>query len=162
MELVIKRTQPTVSSLVCGSKLGIFTIYCNYISNKKEMRIKLAMLLNGIPESESCSVGVGSDSLWPHGLYTAHGVLQARILEWVAFSFSRRSSQPRDQTQVSRIAGRFFTSWVTRKTKNTEWVAYPFSCRSSWPRNLSGVSCIAGRFFTNWAIREAMWNVFFD
>ena len=113
-------------------------------------------------ESESCSVGVGSDSLWPHGLYTAHGVLQARILEWVAFSFSRRSSQPRDQIQVSRIAGRFFTSWATRKTKNTEWVAYPFSCRSSWPRNLSGVSCIAGRFFTNWAIREAMWNVFFD
>ena len=39
--------------------------------------------------------------------YTVHGILQARILEWVAFSFSRASSQPRDQTQVSRIAGRF-------------------------------------------------------
>ena len=39
-----------------------------------------------------------------------HGILQARILEWVAFPFSRGSSQPRDQTQVSRIAGRFFTS----------------------------------------------------
>ena len=39
-----------------------------------------------------------------------HGILQARILEWVAFSFSRGSSQPRDQTQVSRIAGEFFTS----------------------------------------------------
>ena len=36
--------------------------------------------------------------------YTVHGILQARILEWVAISFSRRSSQPRDQTQVSRIA----------------------------------------------------------
>ena len=42
--------------------------------------------------------------------YTAHGILQARILEWVAFPFSRESSQPRDQTQVSRIAGGFFTS----------------------------------------------------
>ena len=42
--------------------------------------------------------------------YTAHGILQARMLEWVAFPFSRGSSQPRDQTQVSRIAGRFFTS----------------------------------------------------
>ena len=41
-------------------------------------------------------------------------ILQARILEWVAFPFSRRSSQPRDQTQVSRIAGGFFTSWATR------------------------------------------------
>ena len=42
--------------------------------------------------------------------YTIHGILQARILEWVAFSFSRGSSQLRDQTQVSHIAGRFFTS----------------------------------------------------
>ena len=42
--------------------------------------------------------------------YTVHGILQARILEWVAFPFFRESSQPRDRTQVSRIAGRFFTS----------------------------------------------------
>ena len=42
--------------------------------------------------------------------YTIHGVLQARILEWVAIPFSRGSSQPMDQTQVSHIAGRFFTS----------------------------------------------------
>ena len=42
--------------------------------------------------------------------YTVHGILQARILEWVAFPFSRGSSQSRDQTQVSYIAGRFFTS----------------------------------------------------
>ena len=42
--------------------------------------------------------------------YTVHGMLQARILEWVAFLFSRRSSQPRGQTQVSCIAGGFFTS----------------------------------------------------
>ena len=42
--------------------------------------------------------------------YTVHGILQARILEWVGFSFSRGSSQPRNQTQVSCIAGGFFTS----------------------------------------------------
>ena len=42
--------------------------------------------------------------------YTVHGILQARILAWVAFPFSRGSSQLRDQTQVSHIAGRFFTS----------------------------------------------------
>ena len=51
-------------------------------------------------ESESCSVV--SNSLWPHGL--VHRILQARILEWVAFPFSRESSQPRDRTQVSSIA----------------------------------------------------------
>ena len=42
------------------------------------------------------------------------GVLQTRILEWVAISFSRGSSQPRDWTQVSHIAGRHFTLWTTR------------------------------------------------
>ena len=45
--------------------------------------------------------------------HRVHGILQARILEWVAFPFSRGSSQPRDWTQVSCIAGRFFTSWAT-------------------------------------------------
>ena len=44
-----------------------------------------------------------------------HGILQARILEWVALPFSRGIFQPRDQTQVSHIAGRFFTSWATRE-----------------------------------------------
>ena len=43
------------------------------------------------------------------------GILQARILEWVAFPFSRGSSQPSDRTQVSHIVGGFFTSWVTRE-----------------------------------------------
>ena len=42
--------------------------------------------------------------------YIVCGILQARILEWVAIPFSRGSSQPRDQTQVSLILGRFFTS----------------------------------------------------
>ena len=42
-----------------------------------------------------------------------HGILQARLLKWVAFSFSRGSSQTRDWTQVSCLAGRFFTNWAT-------------------------------------------------
>ena len=46
--------------------------------------------------------------------YTVHGILHTRILEWVAFPFSRGSSQPRDRTQVSRIAGGFFNNWATR------------------------------------------------
>ena len=47
--------------------------------------------------------------------YTVHGILQARILEWVAFPFSGVSSQPKDQIQVFHIAGRFFTSRATRE-----------------------------------------------
>ena len=42
-----------------------------------------------------------------------HGIFQARILEWVAISFSRRSSKPRDRTQVSCVIGRCFIIWAT-------------------------------------------------
>ena len=64
------------------------------------------------------SRSVMSDSLKPHRLYI-HGILQARILEWVAVPFSRGPSQPRDWTQVSCIAGWFFTSWATLRRTNT-------------------------------------------
>ena len=50
--------------------------------------------------------------------YTVHGILQARILEWVAFPFYKGSFQPRDQTQVSCMAGGFFTSWATREAQS--------------------------------------------
>ena len=46
---------------------------------------------------------------------TVHGILQARILEWVAISSFKGSSWPRDQTWVSRIAGRLFTVWATKE-----------------------------------------------
>ena len=62
-----------------------------------------------------------SDSLPPHGLTVACqaplslGILQVRILEWIAMYTSRQSSQQRDQIQVFCIAGRFFTIWATRE-----------------------------------------------
>ena len=62
---------------------------------------------------------VVSDSLRLHGLYSPWNSIQARTeLEWLAVPFSRGSSQPRDLTQVSRIAGRIFTSWSTREAHN--------------------------------------------
>ena len=54
--------------------------------------------------------------------YTVHGIPQGRILKWVAFPFSREYSQPRDQIQVSHIAGGFFTSWATREAQKESWV----------------------------------------
>ena len=65
-----------------------------------------------------CSVV--SNSLWPHGLYRVHRILQARTLEWVAVPLSRGSSQPRDHTQVSCITGVCFTSWATREAQYAE------------------------------------------
>ena len=58
-----------------------------------------------------------SDSLQPCGLYSPWNS-PGRMLEWVAFPFSRGSSQPRDQAQVSHIAGGFFTSWATREAQD--------------------------------------------
>ena len=82
--------------------------------------------------------------------YTVHRILQARILDWVAIPFSRGSSQPRDQTQVSGIAGQILYQLSNKGSPRIlEWVAYPFSIESSQPRNRTGVSFIAGRFFTN-------------
>ena len=59
---------------------------------------------------------------------SVHGILQARILEWVAVLFSRGSSQPRYRTQVSRIAVGFFTVWVTGKLKNVPAAKLLQSC----------------------------------
>ena len=64
--------------------------------------------------------------------YTVHGILQARILEWVAFPFSRVSSQPRDQTQISHIADGIFTSWATREAQEF-WSGYPISSPADLP-----------------------------
>ena len=88
--------------------------------------------------------------------YVVHGILRARILEWVAFPFSKGSFQPRDQTQVSCIAGGFFTSWVTREVQEY-WSGQPILSPADLPNPgiKPGVSCIAGGFFTNWVIREA-------
>ena len=86
----------------------------------------------------------------------SRGTLQAVILEWIAMPSSRGSSQPKDWTQVSGMAGRFFYHRNHQGSlRIVEWVAYPFSRGSSWPRNQTRVSCIAGRYFTCWTIRKA-------
>ena len=75
---------------------------------------------------------------------SVHGIFQARVLEWVAISFSRRSSWPRDWTQVSRIVGRRFTVWATREVhwQGKEMVAQTGRVALSyvpWASVLSGV-----------------------
>ena len=52
---------------------------------------------------------------WSPPVSSVHGILQARVMEWVTISFSRGSSPPRDWTLVSCTAGRFFTVWATIK-----------------------------------------------
>ena len=67
----------------------------------------------------------------------AHGILQARTLEWVTFLFSRGSSQPRDWTQVSRTAGGFSTSWAPRKAHNRVlWSQIENDKAATWRRDI--------------------------
>ena len=90
---------------------------------------------------------------------SVHGIFQATVLEWIAISLCRGSSQPRDRTWVSCILDRRFTVWATREVPGSsvhgvfqalvlEWIAISFSRGSSQTRDHTGVSCVAGRFFT--------------
>ena len=58
-----------------------------------------------------------------------YGTYQAKILEWVAISFSRRSSRPKDWTQVYRIVGRQFTIWATRGINNSPNMQAPHAAQ---------------------------------
>ena len=79
-----------------------------------------------------------------------HGILQARVLEWVAVPFSR-GIFPTKGLNPSLPHCRWILYHLSHQgsPRVLEWVAYPFSRRTSQPRNWTGVSCIAGRFFTS-------------
>ena len=70
---------------------------------------------------------------------SVHGILQSRILKWVATPFCRQPSQPWDQTQVSYIAGRFFTDWATREDHLSTYSTL----------NLNFITCFFKRWYLN-------------
>ena len=82
----------------CVHKVGVYSVYRMLVEEVKKKGL-VAQLCLTLCDPMDCS---------PPGS-SVHGILQARILEWVVISFSRGSSQPRDQTWVSYTAGRFFT-----------------------------------------------------
>ena len=74
------------------------------------------------------SRSVVSNSLWPHGLHlpcsSVLEIFQAIVLEWIAISFSRRSSRPRDRNRVSRIVDRHFTVWATTNMLHSGYLSF--------------------------------------
>ena len=78
--------------------------------NYGKFSVFIPMNINFLPSFVKVRVAQLCPTLCESMDYTVHRILQARILEWVAFPFSRGSSQPRDQIQVSGIVGRFCTS----------------------------------------------------
>ena len=113
----------------------------NYRAFSKKVKCEKVALRNEYKWGE---VAQSCPTLQPHGQYLpgsfVHGFSQARILEWIAISFSRRSSPPRDWTRVSRIVGRHFTVWATREVQgmNTKgrvflpWVSRSPLVLSNW------------------------------
>ena len=108
-------------------------------------------------------------------IYTVHGILQARILEWIAFPFSRGSSQPRDRTQVSHITGGFFyqlsyqgspdellydsKKWqMNARLQSTPALTFIYTSRwrTPWPWSHSGVNNLP--FLGKWSWTE-IWTI---
>ena len=112
----------TVLLIVSSTQFAIITVFlffCCFGFSLPGVKVKLKV-------TQSCL------ALCDPMVYTVHGILQARILEWVAMPCSRGSSQPGDQPQVSRIAGRFFTSWATREAQEY-WSGSPISSPADLP-----------------------------
>ena len=111
--------------------------------------------------SEWVKVAQSCPSLCGPMYYTVHGILQARILEWVAFPFSKGSSQPRTRTQVSHIAGRFFTSWATREAQGKTYesgigihISPPFWTSSQLPPHPTLLGWYRAPVWVSWAMQQ--------
>ena len=117
------------------------------------MRIVILNVYNNSGESKKKCQSLGHVRLWdPMDCSlsgpSVHGILQARILEWVAIPFFRASTRPRDWIQVSCIARRFFTVWATKEVYNVINllklslvldITVPFSKERNSSRNKSGM-----------------------
>ena len=96
---------------------------------------------------------------------SVHGILQARIMEWIAIPFSRGSFLPRDWTQVSSIAGGFFTIWATREAPSCSLVSlksHPWGGKEfrawRWGVGLLGMGWeVAGRILCHYNL--VFWSI---
>ena len=115
---------------------------------------------------EHCAVlnhSVMSNSLWSQtsGVCSLSGtsvlgILQARILEWVAIPFFRGTFLTQGSNPgLLHCRKILYCLSYQESPRILDWVAYPFSRGSPWPKDQTRVSCIAAGFFTSWAVREA-------
>ena len=112
---------PSLSLLTLTA--GVEMSSCVYKFDRTCVCVLVAQLCPTLCDPTDCS---------PPG-FSVHGILQARILEWIAIPFSRGTSQPRNRTLVSCMAGRFFTVWATamvnnftlelREKSSTHWIS---------------------------------------
>ena len=140
-----------------------FTCCGNHFVKYKNMESVHCMKL--VLWNVSCSVVSDSVTPWTvaHQAPLFMGILQAGILEWVAMPFSRGSSQPRDRTWVSHIAGGFFTIWAMRKTLELHELPVYFGNQSHVVHIIySNFSHSIGCLFVLFIIFFAVQNILFD
>ena len=121
--------------------------------------IVLQYILVHAKSLQSCLTLCNSMNYIPIGS-SVYGILKARILEWVVMLSSRGSSQPRDWTHISPIAGRFFIAKPLGKPKNTQVGSLSFVQGIFQTQKLNQVSCNASILFTSWATRQNIIEVF--
>ena len=143
------KSQPLISSEIFRSYFFIW-----------EIKIKIS---NRIVAWESCPTLCDPRDYSLLGS-SVHGILQTGILEWVAMPFSRGSSWSRDQTQVSCIAGRFFTIWATRKAQLIYMKCIRQHLAQSWNKSsaIMAIRLLRIRFHGSWGWGNwKSWRVFF-
>ena len=91
-----------------------------------------------------------------------HRILQAKILEWVAISFSRGSSWPRNWTQVSCIADRFWTNWATREAFSfisySYWILFPLFTKNFYSLQLGHINFYRA-FYNSISQSQMLWSL---
>ena len=133
--------------------------HCNYYVSLIRLKVKseVAQLCLTLCDPMDCS---------PPGS-SIHGIFQAKVLEWVAISFSRGSFQPRDWTQVSHTAGRRFTVWATREAIDLNYLFRNIEVLGAFQWVWGGDSLYAdytilNNMKTTGITARAHWNVFFS
>ena len=157
---MIKQWIPELPDYYCGNLYLAFLCFPEREGEKTDFQgilsnlfwnwnIALSTLL--LRESNWVKVAGWCPTLFDPMGYTVHGILQARVLTWVAIPFSRGSSKPRSPV----LQADSLPAEPPGKPKNTGVGSLSFSSRYCRPKNQTGLSCIVGGFFISWATREA-------
>ena len=103
-------SHPLVTSQACFPELGVPGYILHGDPSNCNFLLWQSIRITGVLVARSCPTLYDPMDCSPPGC-SVHGILQARILEWIAISSFRGSSRPRDRSWVSCIADRFFTAW---------------------------------------------------
>ena len=135
----------------------------NWAPDSTVIYVRLCWELNGsFPKdtlvAQSCRLCAASWTVWSPPGSSVHGIFQARILEWVAISFSRGTSRPRDQTWLSCSAGTLFTIWLTKEAPKKIWLKKEEQVIKRWPELAPSfpLNCLVNTRWTKQLLKQGL------